>query len=1112
MKNSSFLNKTFGRQSLSIILGTILLFTAVVTVVAPSQTNEAERRALSRQLAQKWILTGVEQYSAGNYEQAEKSLLSAKEYQEYLMVSERNQLSEVLEKTRTAKLERKRVVEVYQRVAEFIKQGKLEQAKAQLEQVKDNMSLREDEKKNIAEAITKIDNQIQAKAQSQKAGDTRFLTGGEIVEKTVGTERTVIGAKDKQQEIADLYYRSVGLYRTGQLEKAREGFVTVVNSGLVPESMTKTIEGYVKKIDESLANRNVVKSDTTRTRIRPEITKPRYVLPKTSGPLKVAKPKYVEPLTSEGPYIEVVNRKRNIVRSHTSAVVNDAVAKAQSYASQDKFDKAKDVIATAEFIVNQNQMQLGDELFKQHSSALEQLSEKIDQAEEERTIASEQERREAAIEAQRAFREKEQMEIDRQIKTLMENALAYEKRQDYKAALGQLEQLLAIDPQNSEALALKDKLDDEIYFQRQLEVQKEVDKERAEVLLSTDESSIPYAEELRYPKNWREIVQKPTRQPDEPLGLEPADVAVYRQLAQIVDLSQFTPTTPFGEAMEMIRNSVQPALTIFVNWGDLEQNANIDQSTPINMDPIAGVRLETVLKHLLSAVSGAFAELGYTVDGGVITIATVDSLEVKLETRIYDVTDLLGQPANYFQWPPYGYGDYTGGTTTGGGGGGTSGGGYGGGGGGGGTSGGGGGTSGGGYGGGGGGGGYGGGGGTSGGGYGGGGGGGGMGGMAGGMGGIDYMRGVRARDLALLIQQTISKPEDWAPDPWSGFTYGIGDGTITPYPQDQPKKLAILQTLEIHREIAKVLAEMRKALGQQVSIEARFLVVSENFLEDIGLDLDFSIGGGGVLGKWGVFSFNQGSATATALPDSSTKIPGSWGGILPAINVEGGYGSEADPLMIHLLLRAVQAHKDARTLTAPKVTVLSGESATFWVADDVSYALPPNIQYGTSAGAYAGGGYQTYSIEQMIGRLQVGTLLNITPTIAPDKKNVLLNIITELRDLLGTAEHTIEAPVGAQGEVQKYIVHVPEIETSQVMTRVSVPDGGTLLLGGQKVAAEIEKEVGVPVLSKIPIIGRAFSNRSKIRDQKILLILVKPTIILQEEREAEAVAGLAGGI
>jgi len=71
-----------------------------------------------------------------------------------------------------------------------------------------------------------------------------------------------------------------------------------------------------------------------------------------------------------------------------------------------------------------------------------------------------------------------------------------------------------------------------------------------------------------------------------------------------------------------------------------------------------------------------------------------------------------------------------------------------------------------------------------------------------------------------------------------------------------------------------------------------------------------------------------------------------------------------------------------------------------------------------------------------------------------------------------------------------------------------VPDRGTLLLGGHKLASEQDKEAGVPILSKIPIIGRLFTNRSSVRDQKILLILVKPTILLQEEAEQEAIAAL----
>ena len=66
---------------------------------------------------------------------------------------------------------------------------------------------------------------------------------------------------------------------------------------------------------------------------------------------------------------------------------------------------------------------------------------------------------------------------------------------------------------------------------------------------------------------------------------------------------------------------------------------------------------------------------------------------------------------------------------------------------------------------------------------------------------------------------------------------------------------------------------------------------------------------------------------------------------------------------------------------------------------------------------------------------------------------------------------------------------------------VSVPDGGTLLIGGQKLASETEVEAGVPILSKIPILKRAYSSRSMVKDEQTLLILIKPKILIQTEQE-----------
>jgi DNA-binding beta-propeller fold protein YncE len=60
-------------------------------------------------------------------------------------------------------------------------------------------------------------------------------------------------AARKQEEIVELHKRSMALYRNGQFEKAREGFVRVLKSGLIPAAMKKTIEGYLSDIDNRAA-------------------------------------------------------------------------------------------------------------------------------------------------------------------------------------------------------------------------------------------------------------------------------------------------------------------------------------------------------------------------------------------------------------------------------------------------------------------------------------------------------------------------------------------------------------------------------------------------------------------------------------------------------------------------------------------------------------------------------------------------------------------------------------------------------------------------------------------------------------------------------------------
>ncbi|HTI49454.1 MAG TPA: hypothetical protein VL475_00830, partial [Planctomycetaceae bacterium] len=66
---------------------------------------------------------------------------------------------------------------------------------------------------------------------------------------------------------------------------------------------------------------------------------------------------------------------------------------------------------------------------------------------------------------------------------------------------------------------------------------------------------------------------------------------------------------------------------------------------------------------------------------------------------------------------------------------------------------------------------------------------------------------------------------------------------------------------------------------------------------------------------------------------------------------------------------------------------------------------------------------------------------------------------------------------------------------------VSVPDGGTVLLGGVKRLREGRTMAGVPILNKIPYISRLFKNTGVGRETESLMMMVTPRIIIQEEEE-----------
>jgi len=110
------------------------------------------------------------------------------------------------------------------------------------------------------------------------------------------------------------------------------------------------------------------------------------------------------------------------------------------------------------------------------------------------------------------------------------------------------------------------------------------------------------------------------------MGIHSPDrIQIQEQLNTIVDLSMLTPEMPFSEAIETLKNAVEPPLPIVVLWKELLDSCEIEPTTPIDMDGLPHVKLETALRTLLAAVSGGLTDISYQIDHDVIIIREEES-------------------------------------------------------------------------------------------------------------------------------------------------------------------------------------------------------------------------------------------------------------------------------------------------------------------------------------------------------------------------------------------------------------------------------------------------------------------------------------------------------
>jgi hypothetical protein len=169
-----------------------------------------------------------------------------------------------------------------------------------------------------------------------------------------------------------------------------------------------------------------------------------------------------------------------------------------------------------------------------------------------------------------------------------------------------------------------------------------------------------------------------------------------------------------------------------------------------------------------------------------------------------------------------------------------------------------------------------------------------------------------------------------------------------------------------------------------------------------------------------------------------------------------------------------------RTLSRPVVYTSNNKKATIFSGQNVP--IPGQTTYNPST---TGGVVTNSSLTSSVQYQPVVLKLEIIPLINSDKEVNL--VIAQHNDKLGEYVN-----VGGNS--------VPNILTQELTTTVRVPNGSTIVLGGLITDDKTSDEQGIPLLSRIPIIGPLAGGRSnKTRRRSELVIMIQPIVVDSNE-------------
>ncbi len=315
---------------------------------------------------------------------------------------------------------------------------------------------------------------------------------------------------------------------------------------------------------------------------------------------------------------------------------------------------------------------------------------------------------------------------------------------------------------------------------------------------------------------------------------------------------------------------------------------------------------------------------------------------------------------------------------------------------------------------------------------------------------VFYIRNLQAQELMQSLRQNLS--------PRGLMQFNAGSNALVV--RETESKLAVI----------KQLVEGLDLEVPQVQIEARIVQADTVYARGLGIQWGFQAGNRtptdffALSNLTGPFGQVAGTGSSTIDRTFLVNLPAQVGG-LPAVPSLGWtFGKLGGDFALDMRLSAGELLGLTKVIAAPKITTLDKREAKISQGESIPFQTT-SLQ-----------GTQTTFVDANLE-------LNVTPQITSrdpkeDGKRILMRV-RATRNAVGARSN----PAG------------PSIDRREATTQVIVRDGETMVIGGVFVDTQNNNVQGVPYLSRMPVLGWLFKNKSEGVSKQELLIFLTPSII-----------------